>query len=359
MWKEQPTIMDKQGLIYRPKITIAGPCSAESREQLLSTARSLAAMGRVDILRAGVWKPRTSPNSFEGAGDVALEWLGEAKRITGLPIATEVANAHHAKKALEAGVDVVWIGARTTNNPFSVQEIAETLGGSSVEVLVKNPTSADVELWVGAVERLEKCGVKNIGLIHRGFSGYNSVGGYRNAPLWGLALEMRRRMPQMPMICDPSHICGNRSGLLSVAQQAADLDYSGVMIECHPAPEEALSDAEQQITPEELSALLAQIVWKSNSSDSALCKSELERLRGTIDRLDDEIFALIARRMEISDQIGELKRNNNLTILQSGRWQEVVEKVTLRAEELGLGREFTTRILDAIHLESIERQKEK
>lgn len=316
-------------------------------------------MGRVDILRAGVWKPRTSPNSFEGAGDVALEWLGEAKRITGLPIATEVANAHHAKKALEAGVDVVWIGARTTNNPFSVQEIAETLRGSSVEVLVKNPTSADVELWVGAVERLEKCGVKNIGLVHRGFSGYNSVGGYRNAPLWGLALEMRRRMPQMPMICDPSHICGNRSGLLSVAQQAADLDYSGVMIECHPTPEEALSDAEQQITPEELAALLAQIVWKSNSSDSALCKSELERLRGTIDRLDDEIFALIARRMEISDQIGELKRNNNLTILQSGRWQEVVEKVTLRAEELGLGREFTTRILDAIHLESIERQKEK
>ena len=351
--------MDKQGLIYRPKITIAGPCSAESREQLLSTARSLAAMGRVDILRAGVWKPRTSPNSFEGAGDVALEWLSEAKRITGLPVATEVANAHHAKKALEAGVDVVWIGARTTNNPFSVQEIAETLGGSSVEVLVKNPTSADVELWVGAVERLEKCGVKNIGLVHRGFSGYNSVGDYRNAPLWGLALEMRRRMPQMPMICDPSHICGNRSGLLSVAQQAADLDYSGVMIECHPAPEEALSDAEQQITPEELAALLAQIVWKSNSSDSALCKSELERLRGTIDRLDDEIFALIARRMEISDQIGELKRNNNLTILQSGRWQEVVERVTSKASELGLGRDFTTKILDAIHLESIERQKEK
>ena len=351
--------MDKQGLIYRPKITIAGPCSAESREQLLSTARSLAAIGGVDILRAGVWKPRTSPNSFEGVGDVALEWLSEAKRITGLPVATEVANAHHAQKALDAGIDVVWIGARTTNNPFSVQEIAETLGGSSVEVLVKNPTSADVELWVGAVERLEKCGVKNIGLIHRGFSGYNSVGGYRNAPLWGLALEMRRRMPQMPMICDPSHICGNRSGLLSVVQQAADLDYSGVMIECHPAPEEALSDAEQQITPEELAALLAQIVWKSNSSDSALCKSELERLRGTIDRLDDEIFALIARRMEISDQIGELKRSNNLTILQSGRWQEVVEKVTTKASELGLGRDFTTKILDAIHLESIERQKEK
>lgn len=316
-------------------------------------------MGRVDILRAGVWKPRTSPNSFEGVGDVALEWLSEAKRITGLPVATEIANAHHAQKALDAGVDVVWIGARTTNNPFSVQEIAETLGGSSVEVLVKNPTSADVELWVGAVERLDKCGIKNIGLIHRGFSGYNSVGGYRNAPLWGLALEMRRRMPQMPMICDPSHICGNRSGLLSVAQQAADLDYSGVMIECHPAPEEALSDAEQQITPEELAALLAQIVWKSNSSDSALCKSELERLRGTIDRLDDEIFALIARRMEISDQIGELKRNNNLTILQSGRWQEVVKKVTTKASELGLGRDFTTKILDAIHLESIERQKEK
>lgn len=351
--------MDKQGLIYQPKVTIAGPCSAESSEQLLAIAQSLAAMGKVDILRAGVWKPRTSPNSFEGVGDVALEWLSEAKRLTGLPITTEVATAHHAQKALDAGVDVVWIGARTTNNPFSVQEIAEILGGSGVEVLVKNPTSADVGLWLGAVERLQRCGVEKIGLIHRGFSGYNSVGGYRNAPLWGLALEMRRRMPHLPMICDPSHICGNRSGLLGVAQQAADLDYSGIMIECHPSPDKALSDAEQQITPEELSALLDKIVWKKNSSDSALCKSELERLRGTIDRLDDEIFTLIARRMEISDQIGKLKRNNNLTILQSGRWQEVVENVTLRAEELGLSKEFTTKILDAIHLESIERQKEK
>lgn len=349
--------MQHDSIIYRSHLTIAGPCSAESREQLLTTAQSLAATGKVDVLRAGVWKPRTSPNSFEGVGDVALEWLGEAKRLTGLPIATEIATAHHAQKALEAGVDVVWIGARTANNPFSVQEIAEALRGCDVDVLVKNPTSADVELWIGAVERLQRCGLEHIGLIHRGFSGYNTVGGYRNAPLWGLALEAKRRMPNLPMICDPSHICGNRSGLLGVAQQAADLDYAGVMIECHPSPDDALSDAEQQITPEELTALLGQIVWKNASSDSVLCKSELERLRGTIDRLDDEIFSLIARRMDISDQIGRLKRNNNLTILQSGRWQEVVEKVTMRAEELGLGKDFTTKILDAIHLESIERQK--
>ena len=349
--------MQHNSLIDKPHLTIAGPCSAESREQLLHIAQSLASMGGIDVLRAGVWKPRTSPNSFEGVGDEALEWLREAKALTGLPVATEVATAHHVEKALAAGIDLLWIGARTTNNPFSVQEIAEALRGSNVPILVKNPTSADLELWVGAVERLHKCGVENIALVHRGFSGYNAVGDYRNAPLWGIALEMRSRLPHLPMICDPSHICGNRTGLLSVAQQAADLDYSGVMIECHEEPQRALSDAEQQITPEELKALLGRIVWRSTSSDSALCKSELERLRATIDRLDEEIFSLLARRMEIADEIGRLKQQNNLTILQSDRWQEVVGKVSQRAAALGIGEECTGKILDAIHLESIERQK--
>lgn len=344
-------------ILSHGRLTIAGPCSAESREQILDIAQRLSSMGGVDMLRAGVWKPRTNPNSFEGMGDVALEWLQEAKTLTGLPMVIEVATAQHAKKALEAGVDAVWIGARTTNNPFSVQEIAEAMAASATPVLVKNPTSADVGLWVGAVERLQRCGVENIVLVHRGFSGYNSVGGFRNAPLWGVALEMKQRMPQLPMLCDPSHICGNRTGLLSVSQQAADLDYAGLMIECHPTPDSALSDAEQQITPEELKQLLGSIVWKSTFSESALCKSELEQLRATIDRLDDEIFALIARRMDISDRIGALKRDHNMTILQSNRWMEVVGKVTARAEQLGLGKEFTTKILDAIHLESIERQK--
>lgn len=349
--------MQHKAIIDKSHLTIAGPCSAESREQVIDIAKALSATGKVDILRAGVWKPRTSPNSFEGVGDIGLDWLREAKALTGLPVATEVATAQHATKALATSVDVLWIGARTTNNPFSVQEIAEALRGCEVPVLVKNPTSADVELWAGAVERLQRCGVKNIGLIHRGFAGYNTVGGYRNAPLWGLALEMKSRFSQLPMICDPSHICGNRSGLLAVAQQAADLNYSGLLVECHNDPDKALSDAEQQITPEALEELMSEIVWKSVSSDSALCKSELERLRGTIDRLDDEIFSLIARRMDIADEIGRLKRENNLTILQSDRWQEVVGRVQRRASALGLGGDCTAKILDAIHLESIERQK--
>jgi chorismate mutase len=342
-------------IISKPQLVIAGPCSAESREQLLEAARTIAAIGGVDILRAGVWKPRTKPDSFEGAGDIALEWLKEAKELTGLPIATEVATATHVRKAIEAGVDVLWIGARTTSNPFSVQEIAEELRGSEIPILVKNPTNADVELWAGAVERLQRCGVKNIGLIHRGFSGYNTSG-YRNTPLWQLALEMKRRMPSLPMVCDPSHICGNRTGILSVAQQAADLDYSGIMVECHPTPNEALSDAEQQLTPSELRAMLSKLTWRKADSSSIVCKEELERLRGVIDRLDEEIFSLIAERMDVAEKIGHLKLQNNLTILQSERWQGVVERVLARTEVLGLGRECVRTILEAIHLESIERQ---
>lgn len=343
-------------IIGKHQLIIAGPCSAESREQVLSAAREIANIKGVDIFRAGVWKPRTKPNSFEGVGDVALEWLTEAKALTGLPVATEIATASHARKALEAGIDVLWIGARTTSNPFSVQEIAEALAGSDTPVLVKNPTNADVELWIGAVERLQRCGVKNIGLVHRGFSGYDITGSYRNAPLWGVALEMKRRMPSLPMICDPSHICGNRTDLLSVAQKGADLAYSGIMIESHPSPNEALSDAEQQITPSALTTLLGSIVWRTASSDSIFCKEELDRLRGSIDRLDEELFSLLAQRMDISEEIGRLKLRNNLTILQSGRWQEVVERVLARTDSLGLGRECVERILEAIHLESIERQ---
>ncbi len=342
-------------IISKPQLVIAGPCSAESREQLIEAARSIAAIGGVDILRAGVWKPRTKPDSFEGVGDIALEWLKEAKELTGLPVATEVATVAHVRKAIEAGVDVLWIGARTTSNPFSVQEIAEELRGSDIPILVKNPANADVELWAGAVERLHRCGVENIGLIHRGFSGYNTSG-YRNAPLWQIALEMKRRMPSLPMICDPSHICGNRTGILSVAQQAADLDYSGVMVECHPTPEEALSDAEQQLTPRELATLLSRLTWRKADASSIVCKEELERLRGVIDRLDEEIFSLIAERMDVAEEIGRLKLQNNLTILQSERWQGVVERVLARTDELGLGRECAQSILEAIHLESIERQ---
>lgn len=346
----------KSSIIYRPRVVIAGACSAESREQLLTLAREIAAEGRVDVLRAGVWKPRTKPGTFEGAGDVALDWLREAKELTGLPVATEVATAQHVEKALRAEVDVLWIGARTTSNPFSVQEIAEALRGSHTPILVKNPTTADAELWIGAVERLSKCGVENIGLIHRGFAGYNLTGEYRNAPLWQVALEVRRRLDGVPMLCDPSHICGNREGLRDVAQMAADLDYAGIMIESHSEPDKALSDAQQQITPKELTALIDSIVWRSKATDSILCQGELDRLRGAIDRLDEEIFSLISRRMDIAEEIGRLKQQNNLTILQSDRWQQVVERATARGRELGLQRGFVEKILDAIHIESIERQ---
>jgi chorismate mutase len=263
----------------------------------------------------------------------------------------------HAEKALQAGVDVLWIGARTSSNPFSVQEIAEALRGHRGPVWVKNPAGSDIELWIGAVERLVRCGVEQIGLIHRGFSGYDTTSGYRNTPLWQMALEMKRRMPSLAMICDPSHICGNREGLLEVAQRAADLDFSGLMIECHPWPERALSDAEQQITPQALKQLLAEIVWRNGEGEASLCKEELETLRATIDRLDEQIFSLLAERMNISEQIGVLKQSNNLAILQSGRWGEVVERVLAHTHTLNLSDEFVRSVLESIHLESIERQK--
>lgn len=351
---KQDNILDRRGLV------IAGPCSAESREQLLTTATQLAQTGRVDALRAGLWKPRTKPDSFEGVGKVGLEWLAEAKRLTGLPIATEVATAEHVELALAAGVDILWLGARTTSNPFSVQEVADALrgAGSEVAVLIKNPTTSDIELWCGAVERIAGSGIEQIGLVHRGFAGYAPTT-LRNAPLWQIPLEMRQRMPQLPMLCDPSHICGNRTGLRDMAQQAADLDYNGLMIESHYAPDSALSDAQQQITPTELAELLSSIVWRSRSTDRAAdYQGRLDTLRGTIDRLDEQIFSLLAERMEVAEQIGRLKQSNNLTILQSGRWGEVVERVLAHTRGLNLSDEFVRRVLESIHLESIERQKQ-
>ena len=249
----------------RPLI-IAGPCSAESEEQILVTAKALAATGKVDIFRAGVWKPRTKPNTFEGMGEKALPWLVEARKQTGLPLAIEVANTSHVESAMKYDVDIFWIGARTTSNPFSMQEVAEALRGTEKMVYVKNPMSGDVELWCGGVERLLACGVKNIGLIHRGFSGYGT-GDLRNAPMWHLALEMRRRMPELPIICDPSHICGSRAYIKDISQQAADLNYDGFMIESHINPDVALSDAKQQLTPEALASLLDTIKWRAGESE--------------------------------------------------------------------------------------------
>ena len=342
-------------LTSKKPIIISGPCSAETLEQTLATAQALAASGKVDIFRAGVWKPRTKPGMFEGNGEKALPWLVEVKNATGLPVATEVANAKHVEAALKYGVDLLWIGARTTSNPFSVQEVAEAIGGADVPVLVKNPMNADVELWNGAVERLAARGVKRLGLIHRGFSGYGSSQ-YRNTPMWHLALEIMKRLPELPIFCDPSHICGNCTGLLEVSQQAADLNFNGLMLESHVTPDSAWSDAKQQVTPERLTELLDSVIWRAEGSDSVAYQTSLDELRGVIDRLDDEILKLLSRRMEAAEGIGRIKRENNVMILQASRWNQVVERVLARSEELGLSQDFLKIILEAIHIESINKQ---
>ena len=338
----------------RPLI-IAGPCSAESEEQILVTAKALAATGKVDIFRAGVWKPRTKPNTFEGMGEKALPWLVEARKATGLPLAIEVATTSHVESAIKHDIDIFWIGARTTSNPFSMQEVAEALRGTEKMVYVKNPMSGDVELWCGGVERLLACGVKNIGLIHRGFSGYGT-GDLRNAPMWHLALEMRRRMPHLPIICDPSHICGSRAYIKDISQQAADLNYDGFMIESHINPDVALSDAKQQLTPEALATLLDTIKWRAGESNSQSYKTMLMSLREQIDSLDGEILQLLAERMSVAEKIGRIKRENDVRILQSLRWESIAERTLARSASLGLSIEFLQTLLDAIHVESINHQ---
>lgn len=340
--------------LNRPLI-IAGPCSAESEEQLLTTAQALAATGKVDVLRAGIWKPRTKPGTFEGAGAAALPWLAKAREMTGLAVATEVANAKHVEHAQAFDVDVFWIGARTTSNPFSTQEVAEALRGTEKMVFVKNPVNGDIDLWCGAVERLLACGVKNLGLIHRGFSGFGA-GLLRNAPMWHLALEMRRRMPELPMICDPSHICGCREYIADISQQAADLDYDGLMIESHINPDEAWSDAKQQLTPETLAALLDSIKWRAGESSSESYKVALMGLREQIDSLDREILQLLSERMNVAEQIGRIKRENDVRILQTARWEDIMKRVLMSSRSLGLSEHFLRTMLDAVHVESIEHQ---
>ena len=340
---------------FNKPLIIAGPCSAESEEQVLVTAKALAATGKVDVFRAGVWKPRTKPNTFEGVGVEALPWLVEARKQTGLPLAIEVANTNHVESAMKHDIDIFWVGARTTSNPFSMQEVAEALRGTNKMVYVKNPTSSDLELWCGGVERLQACGVKNLGLIHRGFSGYGT-GDLRNAPMWHLALEMRRRMPELPIICDPSHICGSRDYIKDISQQAADLDYDGFMIESHINPAVALSDAKQQLTPEALAKLIENIKWRAGESASQSYQTTLMALREQIDSLDGEILQLLAERMHVAENIGRIKRDNDVRILQSLRWESIAERTLARSASLGLSIEFLQTLLDAIHVESINHQ---
>jgi len=339
----------------RPLI-ISGPCSAETETQLIETATHLAATGVVDMLRAGIWKPRTRPGSFEGVGRIGLPWLQAARKLTGLPVTIEVATAQQVELALEYDVDVIWIGARTTVNPFSVQEVAEALKGVKIPVLIKNPINPDLELWTGALERIAKAGVNDLGLVHRGFSSYGNAE-YRNAPMWHLAVEMKVRYPDILMISDPSHICGRRDILLQVAQKAIDLDFDGLMIESHIDPDNAWSDARQQVTPQRVQELFASITWRREDVNSEAYHMALEKLRQKINQLDDELIELLGQRMKIADRIGEYKRENNITILQTNRWNEIIQRAVHKGEQIGLSREFITRYFDAVHMESISHQK--
>ena len=338
----------------RPLI-ISGPCSAETEEQVIATATRLAKTGKIDMLRAGIWKPRTRPGMFEGIGAKGLPWLQQAKKLTGLPTTVEVATGKQVEDALTFDVDVLWIGARTTVNPFSVQEVADALRGVDVPVLIKNPINPDLELWGGAVERVARAGIKQIGLIHRGFSSYGNTE-YRNAPMWHLAIEMKRRNPEMMIINDPSHICGRRDILLEVAQEAIDLDFDGLMIESHIDPDNAWSDAKQQVTPERLAEMLDAIIWRKEDINSEELHAAMEKMRSQINQLDDELMQILGQRMKIADKIGEYKKNNGITILQTNRWNEILERAFKKGEKLGLGKEFITKYFDAIHMESINHQ---
>lgn len=338
----------------RPLI-ISGPCSAETEEQVLATATRLAKTGKVDLLRAGIWKPRTKPGMFEGIGAKGLPWLQQAKKLTGLPTTVEVATGKQVEDALNFEVDVLWIGARTTVNPFSVQEVSDALRGVDIPVLIKNPINPDLELWSGAVERVARAGVKQIGLIHRGFSSYGNTE-YRNAPMWHLAIEMKRRNPGMMIINDPSHICGRRDVLLAVAQKAIDLDFDGLMIESHIDPDNAWSDAKQQVTPERLGEMLDSIIWRKEDINSEEYHAEMEKMRQQINHLDDELILLLGQRMKIADQIGKYKKDNSITILQTNRWNDILERAFAEGEKIGLSKEFITKYFDAVHMESINHQ---
>lgn len=338
----------------RPMI-ISGPCSAESEEQVLKAATDLAATGKVDVLRAGIWKPRTKPGNFEGIGVKGLPWMVQARAVTGLPIAVEVANARHVENALQFDVDILWIGARTTVNPFSVQEVCDALRGTDIPVMIKNPINPDLELWSGGIERLAKVGIKHIGMIHRGFSNYGNTE-FRNAPMWHLPIEMKRRYPDMLLICDPSHICGNRKSLQEISQKSIDLGFGGLMIETHPDPDNAWSDANQQITPQALDTMLQNLVWRDEESQEQEFLTALARLREQINQIDDELLSLIGQRMKVADQIGRYKKENKITILQTNRWNEILAKAFVKGEKFDLSKDFITKYFDAIHMESINHQ---
>lgn len=346
-----PIMLD--GEVFNKPMIMAGPCSAETEEQVLNTARPLAAMG-VKLFRAGIWKPRTRPNAFEGVGSEGLKWLQSVQKETGMKVGTEVANVKHVYEALKYGVDIIWIGARTSANPFAVQDIADSLRGVNIPVMVKNPVNPDVDLWIGAIERINRAGITQMAAIHRGFSTYDKTL-YRNVPQWQLPIELRRRIPDIPIITDPSHICGNREFLYDISQKAMDLNFDGLIIETHCNPDKALSDANQQVTPEGLQNILDRLILRDPDVEGEL-QMTLAELRDQIDKLDDKMINLLEERMSVSESIGNYKKDNNITILQTKRWDDMLKtRVTLGTRK-GLSEEFMNKLFRSIHQESINHQ---
>ena len=336
-------------------LIIAGPCSAETETQVMDTAKKLSAIPEVTILRAGIWKPRTRPNGFEGIGLQGLQWLKRVKKETGLLIAVEVANATHVYEALKHNIDILWIGARTTVNPFSIQEIANALQGVEVPVLVKNPINPDLQFWLGALERLNQSGIKKLGAIHRGFSTFEKTP-YRNAPKWEIPIELKRLVPEIPLICDPSHIAGNRDTIAELSQKALDLDMQGLMIETHINPDTALSDAAQQVKPSVLKNIIKNLKFRQPSGNGLNHKEILDTLRHEIDSADNELLEIIFRRTEVAAKIGEYKKSHNMTILQVQRWQHLIDDRLKKAKKLGLNEKFIKEIFQVLHDRSIKVQ---
>lgn len=334
---------------------IAGPCSAETEDQMLKVAHQLKDTDAT-VMRAGVWKPRTRPGNFEGVGALGLKWLKKAKDETGLLIATEVANAHHVELALEHDVDVLWVGARTTVSPFIVQEIADAVKGTDKIILIKNPVNPDLALWLGAVERFYKAGISKLGVIHRGFSTYEKTR-YRNNPEWQIPIDLQNNYPDLPLILDPSHIAGRRDIIFDLCQTALDLNYDGLMVETHPDPDNAWSDADQQITPDKLVEIMKHLKVRKAEGDAIEFTNRLETRRTRIDLIDDQIIELLGKRMKIVDDIGVLKKENNVAILQVNRWNQILKRMILQGKQNQLSEEFVLSIYKAIHQESIDHQK--
>ena len=355
--KLELTPLSQWGMFTEPRpCVIAGPCSAESEEQIMQTAKGLNEFG-IHVLRAGIWKPRTHPGSFEGIGVPGLKWMQKAKKEYGMKIATEVASEKHVFECLKHGVDLVWLGARTTANPFLVQEIADALRDTDIPVLVKNPVNADIDLWIGALERLNAVGITKLGVIHRGFSTFDKIK-YRNEPGWQIAVELKSRYPQLPFFCDPSHMAGKREYIKEISQRSLDLGLEGLMIESHCNPSCALSDSAQQLTPPDLKEILFSLLVRDNDTDNLEYRENIDQLRAKIDVLDENLLYTLGSRMKICRQIGQYKKDNNIAILQTSRWDSLLAKAVEKGKEYGLSEQVVTEIFTAVHDSSVALQNE-